>query len=186
MNESRVASRYAKSLLDLSVEKQVVESVVKDMELFSAICEETPQLARVLKNPIISHEKKTAILESLLKGKVHAMTMAFFGIITKKNRENYLYFIAVEFLKQYRKYKGIEMAEVVTTYPLSDDQRSTFKGIVKDISGSNSVLLKEIVDESIIGGFVLKLEDRQIDQSLRAKLTRLRINFKDNTYIAKI
>lgn len=186
MNESRVASRYAKSLLDLSVEQNVVEDVVKDMQLFYDICEQTPQLARVMKNPIVPHEKKSAILDSLLKGRVNKMSLAFFNIIVRKKRESYLYFIAKEFLKQYRFYKGIETAEVVTTYPLSEDQRTVFSNIVKEISGGKNVQLTEIVDETIIGGFVLRLEDRKIDQSVRAKLSRLRNNFKDNPYIAKI
>lgn len=185
MNESRVASRYAKALLDLAKEKGVLEEVHKDMGLLVAIADENPQLARVLKNPIVPHAKKRAILESLFKGRVHNMTFSIFDIITNKNREEYLYYIAKGFLHQYRVLKGIQSAEVTTTVTLSDQQRDNFISIVKKVSGKEKVELTENINESIIGGFVLNVGDQQIDQSIRLKLTQLKNNFKDNPYISK-
>ena len=120
MNESRVASRYAKSLLELAQEKGVLEQVHNDMVFFHKICMENPALVRVLKNPIITHDKKRTILDQLLKGKVNEMTLMMFQIISRKNREAYLSFISKEFLHQYRVLKGIEAAEVTTTFPLTD------------------------------------------------------------------
>jgi F-type H+-transporting ATPase subunit delta len=184
MHESRVASRYAKSLLELAREKGVLEEVQKDMVLFSKLCEQNPELARVFKNPIIDHSKKLAILDSLLKGKVNDMTLQIFKIISKKNREAYLSFIAKEFILQYRVFKGIESAEVKTTFPLTDAQRTSFINLVAGPTGKK-VELKETIDEELIGGYVLNIGDRQIDESIKSKIQRLKIKFKDNPYIAK-
>jgi F-type H+-transporting ATPase subunit delta len=184
MHESRVASRYAKSLLELSQEKGVLEQVEKDMIFFYKICQENPALVRILKNPIINHEKKRAILDDLLKGKVNEMTLAMFQIISRKNREAYLSFVAKEFIHQYRVLKGIEEAEVTTTFPLSDAQRTSFVNMVAGATGKK-VELKEKVNEEIIGGFVMKIGDRQIDESVKSKLQKLRTKFKDNPYVPK-
>jgi F-type H+-transporting ATPase subunit delta len=184
MNESRVASRYAKSLLDLAQEKGILEQVNNDMELFNKICKENPMLSRVFKNPIIDHSKKLAILDSLLKGRVNDLTLSMFKIISQKNREAYLYFIAKEFTRQYREFKGIVTAEVKTTFPLSDAQRTSF---VKLIAGATNkqVELQETIDEDIIGGYVLNIGDRQIDESIKRKIQKLKTKFKDNPYISK-
>jgi F-type H+-transporting ATPase subunit delta len=184
MHESRVASRYAKALLDLSKEKGVLEEVEKDMELFNKICHENPLFVRVMSNPIIPHDKKQAILNKLLKGKVNKMTLLIFGIISQKNRESYLFHIAKEFITQYKEYKGIETAEVTTTFPLTDAQKTTFINIIGGLKGKK-VDLQEKRDESIIGGYILKVGDRQIDESIKFKLQRLKSKFKDNPYIAK-
>jgi len=184
MHEYRVASRYAKSLLDFAKEKGVVDQVEKDMVFFAQLCEATPELSRVLKNPIIPHSKKMGILEKLLKGRVNDMTFTLFQIISRKNREAYLYFVAKEFINQYRKFKGIESAEVTTTFPLTDAQRTSFINLIAASTGKK-VELKEKINQEIIGGFVLKIGDRQVDQSVKSKLQKLKTKFKDNPYVSK-
>lgn len=185
MHESRVASRYAKSLLDLAQEKGILEQVQKDMAMFSKLCQENPELARAFKNPIIDHSKKLAILDSLLKGRVNDMTLAFFKIISQKNREAYLFHIAKEFLRQYRVYKGIESAEVVTTFPLTDAQRTSFVNLIAGATGKK-VELQEKINDEIIGGYILNIGDRQIDESIKSKIQKLKTKFKENPYISKL
>lgn len=185
MQESRVASRYAKSLLELAKERGVLEQVHNDMASFVRINNENPQLARVLKNPIIPHFKKAAILKSLLEGKFDSLSLAMFELVTKKGREGYLYSLAKEFQIQYRLLKGIQSAEVTTTFPLTEDQKSNFIAIVKKISGKDTIELKETVKPEIIGGYILSVGDRQIDQSVKSKINSLKNKFSDNPYISK-
>ena len=181
MSEYRIASRYAKSLLDLSVEKGQLEEVNKDMLMFSETVKENRDLLLMLKSPIITHDKKLAILNQLFKGKVNDLTLAIFQILTKKHREAYLAQIATEFHHQYNAKKGIEEATVTTTFPLSATLRKEFEGVVKKIS-HKEVELTENVDESLIGGFILKIGDRQIDDSVSSKLQALRVEFTKNHY----
>jgi F-type H+-transporting ATPase subunit delta len=185
MHESRVARPYAKSLLELAEEKGKLEEVNKDMSLFVDVAKANIQFQHMLKNPIINHDKKQAVLDTIFKGRVSDMTLAMFRIIVHKNREAFLYDIAKEFKNQYKVFKGISSAEVTTTYPLSQDQKNVFVSMVAKKEGKK-VELSEKVDESIIGGFVLKVGDMQIDESIKAKLHRLESKFKDNSYISKL
>lgn len=116
--EIRVASRYAKSLMDLAVERGELEVVQQDIELFHKTIKENRQLELLLTNPIVQSEKKRAILTSLFKGKISPLTSKFLDIISSKNREDFLPAIVSEFLRQYREYKGITRAQVVTTFRL--------------------------------------------------------------------
>ncbi len=180
MHESRVASRYAKSLLLLAKEKGVLDFLIHDMNLFAQVCEQNPDFVRAMKNPIINHDKKLSILKKLFEGKVNPITISIFEIVTRKNREEYLPDIAYEFKAQYRELNGIIAAEVTTTFPLTDELRKQFNGLV---SKGKPVELKELVDKDIIGGFILKVGDNQIDESIKSKLQKLKTKFKDNSYI---
>ncbi len=181
MSEYRIASRYAKSLLGLAVEKKVLEEVKDDMKLLLEVSSENRDLALMLKSPVIGHSKKLVVLNMIFKGKVNDMTMSFFQIVTKKQREEYLITVAKEFLHQYNTHKGIEEATITTTFSLSDSLRNEFIGIVEKIT-NKKVELTEKVDESLIGGFVLKIGDRQIDDSVSSKLKALRLEFTKNHY----
>ena len=182
MSEYRIASRYAKSLLDLADEQGSLEEVNKDMLMFSQLAAENRDLVLMLKSPVVSHDKKLAVLNEIFDKKVHKLTLAIFQILTKKHREAYLVAIATEFHHQYNVRKGIEEATVTTTFPLDAKLRKEFEAIVAKISGKK-VELTEKVDEKIMGGFVLKIGDRQIDDSLSSKLSALRLKFSQNPYI---
>ncbi|MDH5474449.1 MAG: ATP synthase F1 subunit delta [Cyclobacteriaceae bacterium] len=183
MSDVRAASRYAKSLLELADEKGVLDEVQKDMLLLSSVCEENRDFLMMLKNPIVKHRKKREILEAIFKGKVNEITCAIFDIITRKNREPILPTIATEFNKQYNVINGIVTAKITTTTPLDSKLKKEFEEIVLQISKGNSVQLEEVVDENIIGGFVLNVEDKQIDDSIKTKLNELKIKFSQNSYI---
>jgi F-type H+-transporting ATPase subunit delta len=185
MHETRVARPYAKSLLELAQEKGKLEEVNNDMSLFVDVAKANIQFQHMLKNPIINHDKKQAVLDTIFKGRVSDMTLAMFKIITRKNREAFLYDIAKEFRNQYKTFKGIATAEVTTTYALSQDQKNIFIDMVAK-KENKKVELLEKVDENIIGGFVLKVGDMQVDESIKAKLHKLKSMFKDNSYISKL
>jgi F-type H+-transporting ATPase subunit delta len=185
MHESRVARPYAKSLLLLAQEKGRLDEVKKDMDLFVQVCEENNNFVHVMKNPIIPHDKKKNILDTLFKGRVSDLTMSMFNILTRKNREAFLFDIAKAFTEQYNVVSGIEIAEVTTTFPLTEDQKNDFMKIVSQRDGKK-VKLKTNIDEEIIGGYILKVGDRQVDESIKTKLQRLKSEFKENPYISKL
>jgi len=183
MSDVRVASRYAKSLLELAEEKGKLEEVHKDMMLLNTVGEENYNLSLAMRNPIIKNDKKNAILNSIFKGKVSDITLAIFKIICRKNRASILPFLGGEFHKQYNAFKGIEKATVTTAMKLDKELRSTFEKIVKQISSEKQVELEEVVDENIIGGYVLKVGDRQLDDSIKSKINALELKFSENPYI---
>jgi F-type H+-transporting ATPase subunit delta len=180
---SKVASRYAKSLIELAIEQNALEAVHHDMQLFAKVCDENRAFTMMLRNPVISHFKKRDILTAVFGSKVHSLTAAIFDIITRKNREPLLPEIAKEFHKAYNKFNGIERATVTTVLPLELKQREEVSSLVQQISGKTEVELFETTDEEIIGGFLLTIEDRQIDATIKSKLKALQLKFSKNPYI---
>lgn len=183
MVESRAASRYVKSLLGLAVEQNVVDQVHADMQLFNKTVEISREFELLLKNPIIKHDKKRDILEKLFKGKVHPLTLSIFDIITKKNREPLLPAIAKEFHNAYNEYKGIRKATITTAVPLDAKLKAEFEQLVKNLSNKTQVELLEKIDKEMIGGFVLNIDDKQIDASIKNKLKALKVKFSENPYV---
>jgi F-type H+-transporting ATPase subunit delta len=176
MSQQTVAYRYAKSLLDLAKEKNVENKVYEDMKLFNQVCDDNHQFYLLLKSPIVSHYDKLTILQKVFTGKVDATSMSIFEIITKKNREEMLPHIAEDYLRQYELLKGIQKAYVTTATPISASQKAEFAKIVADATGKTVEIIEKI-DETLIGGYVLTVNDRQIDTSVKTKLNELKVKF---------
>lgn len=186
MADSRAASRYVKSLLGLAVEKNALEEVHSDMLMFSDVAATNRQFELLLQSPVIKHDKKLDILQRIFKGKVHSLTMAFFDIITRKNREPILVSVAREFHNAYNEYKGIGKATVTTAIPLDAAMRGEFEKLVRQYSDKKQIELIEKVDPELIGGFVLNVGDRQVDASIRSKIKTLQVKFSQNSYIKEL
>ncbi len=174
MSDSVIAYRYAKALIDLALEHKVVEDVNKDMTFFKVLCDENRQFLKVMGNPIIRHEKKLGILKNIFKNRVSDVTYTIFNVLTKKNRENLIYSIAVEFQKLYNTLNKIEIANVSTVEELTNEQKDQFLKVVADATG-HKVELIENIDPALIGGYVLKVGDAQIDTSIKKRLNDLKL-----------
>lgn len=174
MSVGTVASRYAKSLIELAEEKDVVEEVYQDMLLFKQVADENRGVMLALKSPVVRHEKKLGILKAIFHDKVNPVSFSIFNIITKKNREAILDSIAEEFVVQYNNFKGVQKATVTTSVPLTDDLRKQFSKIVADATGK-TVDLDEKVNEKLIGGYILRVGDTQIDASIKSRLNALKL-----------
>jgi len=177
MSEYRVATRYAKSLLTLAHQKGVLEEIHDDMQLFAKICSQNRDFTVMLKNPIIKNHIKSKILKTLFKSKVHEMTLLFFDIVTRKNREKYLQGITEEFHVQYNALHEIGMAKVTTFFALEDDLRHDFKQLIGQFIGKEQVELEVETNQDLIGGYILRFEGKQVDESLRGKLKELKLKF---------
>lgn len=186
MSEQRVASRYAKSLLDLAEEQGNLAAVKADMDLFSQALDENRDLRLLLRNPIVNHDKKLAILKAVFGSKVSDLTMKFLSIVTQKNRESALEFIGPEFIHQYNVLKSVQVAEVTTATPLTAELRTRMNTLVQQQTGSQEVQLTEKVDPALIGGFVLRVGDQLIDDSVRYRLQKLRTEFSKNPYQSQL
>ena len=182
MADQQVAARYAKSLLDLAQEQGTLATLKQDMDLLANTMASSRDLRLLLRNPIVKHDKKLSILTAIFGGKVSDMLMRFFQILTSKNREDALEHIGDAFLMQYNALMGVQVAEVISAAPLTPATRAEIERMVKQQTGLQDVSLTEKVDASLIGGFVLRVGDRQIDDSVKGNLRRLRTSLTDNTY----
>ena len=186
MADQRVAARYAKSLLDLGTEMGTLGAVKADMDLLSKTMAESRELRLLLRNPIVKHDKKLAILTAIFKGKVSDVTMSFFTILTEKNRESALEGMGTEFQVQYNALQGIQTAQVTSATPLTPASRAELEKLVSQQTGLTQVELTEKVDPDLIGGFVLRVGDNQIDDSVRTSLRKMRISLQENSYQNKL
>jgi F-type H+-transporting ATPase subunit delta len=182
MTESKVARRYAKSLLGLATENNITEKVFSDMQLIASACQNSRDLALLMKNPTINTDKKDAVIKSIFSGKVDQVTLTFMNLMTKKGRERYLTDIAQEYINIYKESIGIKVAYVTTATPIDDQLREQVLDIVKKMKGSK-IELVETVNKNIIGGFILRIGDEQFDASVLKKLRQLKNEFDDNIYV---
>ncbi len=182
MSVIRIASRYAKSLLDLAKDQNVMDEVVKDMEGFAKMVENR-DLYLLLKSPIINAGKKADVFNALFEGKVNKLTKAFLDISLRKGREAYLPEIADEFLNQYKRMKGISSVKLTTAAPVSDASLEAIKAklLASDVT-DQAVELETHIDESLIGGFVVQIGDKLIDASVSHKLAQLSKEMTNNKY----
>lgn len=181
MVDTKVASRYAKSLIGLAQEQNLLEQVKKDMELILSTCRSTKEFQLLLKSPIIKGDKKVAIFKEALGSLVSNLTLSFVEILTRKGREIYLEGIAAEYIRQYKEIKQIVTAKVVTAVPLDENLRNKIAAIIKN--NASFVEIEEKVDPSIIGGLIITVGDRQVDASIAGKINALRKDFSKNLYV---
>jgi F-type H+-transporting ATPase subunit delta len=179
------AVRYAQSLIQLATERGEVDSAMGDMEEFSRVMNSEPQLARVLKSPVIPSDKKNAILKALFSDRFNPLVVGFIDLISKHNREAILGDVAGEFVRQYNLGKGITTGTVTVAAHLGAAEMKSVEALAKSISGM-TVKLDEKIDPSVMGGFLLRIGDKQIDQTVASRLDRVRRNLKDETFTAKI
>lgn len=182
MNDSRLSRRYAKSLIDLAIERNETEAVFNDMKLISQALHDSRELASFLKNPIINTDKKQHVITALFAQRVTTLTASFLKIIISKKRESYLRGIAQSFIEMYREMKGIVAAQAITPVKLDEKLTSEILSYLTDET-KRKVELTEKIDPSIIGGFILRWGDKQVDASVSRKLRLLRMNFKENLYL---
>ena len=170
------ASRYAKSLIDLAIETKQLDEVRNDMLLVGGVCTGSPDFIKLLESPVIKTDKKLSIFKEVFKGKISKLTASFLNLIASKRRENYLFAITKSFDEQYKIHKNIITVKVESAIALDADSKKQILALVKK-TVSGEIELVEKTDPSLIGGFVLTINDSQVDQSVKRKLNDLRKTF---------
>ena len=146
----------------------------------SETCKNSRDLVLLLKSPIIKTDKKISILNETFGGKIGSISLSFLNLIAKRNRESYVPEIAIAFIHAYKAFKGIVSAEVISAVPLDDASRKSITEFVARFS--DKVELTERVDEKIIGGFIVRVGDRQYDDSI---LNRINNNCRETVICSR-
>jgi F-type H+-transporting ATPase subunit delta len=171
---SKAASRYAKSLIDLAKEQNSLEELKNDMVFFEQLVDDNSELEAILRNPIVPLDKKAGVLQALLGGKTHQITQTFLKLMVNKGRSGILFETAKQFVNQYNALKGIVTAEVTSATPLTEANKAEVEALVKKELGATSVIIKEKTNDKLIGGFILKVGDKQFDASIAGSLNKLK------------
>ena len=186
MPNPRLASRYAKSLLDLSIEKGQLEAVYADMQWLNAVCRSSRDFVSMLRSPVISSDKKDKIAEAVTAGKISAITAGFNRLLISKHRESFLPEITTAFIQQYKTYKKIYTVKLTTAAPVSEALKNAIIEQVKKTSDMVNIELDTAVDEQLIGGFVLQAGDKMVDASIAYDLRQVARQFENNDFIFKV
>jgi len=186
MHNPRLATRYAKSIIDLAIEQNQLEAVYADMKHLISICKSNPDFVAMLKSPIIKGDKKDKIMDAVLKLQIGKLTTAFNKLLVKKGRESNLPEIAYSFVEQYNIKNGIVKVKITTAAPISEETKNTIVASIKKSGIDKKLELETAINESLIGGFVLESEGNLVDASILRDLKDISKNFLNNDYIHKI
>jgi F-type H+-transporting ATPase subunit delta len=185
MRNQQAAYRYAKSLMDLALERGQMEQVRTDVKLMLDTCTGSSDLRVMLKSPVIRADQKQRVLNKIFGGQVGEIAQHFFGVVTRKGREQLIPEIARAFEELYLEQKNIVICRITTAVKLTPAELEKTRQITALRYPGKTVEMHEAVDPSIIGGGIIQVGDLQWDASLRNKLHVIRRTFAENPYIPK-
>ena len=186
MPNPRIAARYAKSLIDLAIEKGELENVYADMQWLARVCKSNKDFVALMRSPVIKGDTNKKILEAITGGRISEITQRFNRLLITKGRESDLPEITNAFITAYKEKKNIQTIKLTTAGPVSEELRNSIIGQVKKSVGFTNVELEEKTDENLIGGFVLQVGDKLIDASVAYDLKNIAKQFENNDFIYKI
>lgn len=175
MAGTRAAIRYAKALLSLAISEKKADKVDDDMKLIASAISENEELSNMLSNPVVKTDaKKTALLA--IFPNLNKITQGLFDLLISNKRIDILQHVTEKYSVLFDEHNGKETAQVTTAVPLTKDLEKKVLAKVKELT-SKTVELESIIDESIIGGFILRVGDKQFDASISNKLNKLKREF---------
>lgn len=179
---SRAAIRYAKALLSLSLDLKKADLVNDDMQLIATTIEENEELQNMLDNPVIKLETKRSTLIALFDKKIDKLSTNLINLLIENKRLPILQEVAFQYTLLFDEHNGAQNAEVTTAVPLTGVLEEKVLAKVKELTGKK-VSLENIVDPTIIGGFILRVGDKQFDASILGKMNNLRRAFENNLHV---
>ena len=186
MLNPRVASRYAKSILDLAIEKGKLEEVYNDMLYLQQVNKASKEFLNLLRSPVVKPDAKIKAVNAVTAGKITDLTKSFTTLMINKAREAVLPEVITSFIQQYKQKKNINTVKLTTATPVSDALKNSIVEQVKKTGNMQNIELESVVDPSIIGGFVLQAGDKLIDASISYDLKTISRQFENNDFIYKV
>lgn len=186
MQSPRLASRYAKSLLDISKEQGQLETVFEDMLTLQSITKNSKDFVMLLRSPVVTADKKNKVLTAVTEGKISVLTATFIKLLVSKGREAVLPEIIPAFIQQYKSFKNIYTVKLTTAAPVSEGVKNEIISRVRSTSTMQNIELETEVNEALIGGFTLQAGDKLVDASIAYDLKQISKQFENNDFIYKV
>ena len=177
MASTRAAIRYAKAILDIADSKRVADKVSSDMTLIANTISSNSELNTFIQSPTIRVEVKEKALLEVFSG-VNAVTQGLFHLLFENKRFEILESIALEFNKLSDEMNGIEVAKVTTAVPMDAVLEAKVLAKIATLS-DKKITIENNVDPSIIGGFILRIGDKQYNASVANRLQVLKREFSN-------
>jgi F-type H+-transporting ATPase subunit delta len=179
---TKITLRYAAAFFDLATEKGIVEKANEDMELLGKVCTSNLDFVRMLQNPVVHADKKNKVVSQIFGESVNKMSLSFMNLMIRKRRERYLPSIAEAFNDLYKVSKGIKTAYVTSAISLADNEKTGVLDILEKLT-DKKIDLVEKTNENLIGGFIINIDNFQVDQSIATKIKELKKDFAKNLFI---
>jgi F-type H+-transporting ATPase subunit delta len=182
MSDQRIGYRYAKAIMELSIQQGNIEQVLEDIRMIHHLCDTSHDLLLFFRSPLIHLDKKEKVIKALFEGKVSTMVLESFLLLARKNRTQMIPSVAREFIRMYLKDHNIKKAFVYTATALSEASRAQILTQLNALFGVK-LEIEEIIQPELIGGYVLQVEDKRFDGSFASTLRKLKKEFSSNPYI---
>ncbi len=173
MRNLRIASRYAKALLSLAEENQIMDEAYASMSVVLDVFKKNRELKVILSSPIIRESKKVNVIEKIFDRKINQLLLKYLLIITRKKRSYLIEPIAVEYIRLYKVKLNIVTVLVTTAHEIDDEIKGKVIDVARKVT-DKKIDFENKIDPSIIGGFILKIGDYYYDASVRRSLSNMK------------
>ncbi len=167
------ANRYAQAILDLCEENKITEEVYHNAHDLLSLIKSNRELYNFLKTPLIKSDKKEKLIRQLFEKNINPILIQFISILCKRRREYILPEILNAIIVEYKQRNNIITAQLISAFKFDEDIRKSIIEKIKQLKNYSKIELQEQIDEGIIGGFILKADNQQIDASIKTQLNQL-------------
>ncbi len=167
------AHRYAQAILDLAQQINAVEQVYNNAKELHHIIKSSRELLNFLKSPLIKSDKKEKVIRQLFEKNIHSLLIQFISILCKRRREYILPEVLNALIYEYKKRNNIITAQLITAFQFDEALKKSIIEKIQQIKKSSKIELQETINENLIGGFILKTDNEQIDASIKTQLQHL-------------
>jgi len=175
MNYSKISVRYAKALFDLAEEHNVIDEVYEDMKVIDRLCAMT-EVKEVITNPVIPQKKRREVIIALTGNGTNKLTVRFIELMFSHGRGDHLEAAARNYLDLTRRHRGIRQVTITTAVPVNAGLKKELAALITGETNGKIEFIEQ-VNSSVIGGFILRVDDAYIDASVRTRLNHFRKEF---------
>ena len=181
MNESKISVRYAKALIMSAKDQKILDPVRADIVLLIQTLKGVPELLQLLESPVVEPGKKLEVMNMIFSGKLEPITLSFIRLAISNKREENLPDMARMYIDLFKQEKGIKQAFLTTAVTIEKEIRAAVITMIKKVF-KTEIELNEKIDEQIIGGFILQVEDQLLDASVTRQIRKIRKSLVDKTF----
>lgn len=168
-----IAGTYGDALFELAVEQNLMDSLMQEIDFLQTVLKENSDFEKILMHPEIPKQKKLQLIENVFKGRISDALTGFLRIVVTKGRYENLPDIFAYFIARVKEYKKIGIAQVVSAIPLRDEQKQKIEQKLLETTHYETMEIDYKVEESSIGGLMIRIGDRVVDSTIRSKLSAL-------------
>ena len=167
-----ISMRYARALLKSATDQKLEDAVYQEMMTVAKSYLDVPALRHTIDNPMLSKDKKEALLIVAAGEKPCTLTKSFIALVLKEDRENVMQFMANSYITLYRKQKNVIRGKLTTAARVSAETEQKMRQMVESKT-NGTVEFETEVNPDIIGGFILEYDTYRMDASVKSKLNNI-------------